>query len=64
MWPNSFYKKLMRKKILQKNVVTIGGQQILLYIMDDCVYPILTQIENLSLQQCHEVLIEMHMTRI
>jgi hypothetical protein len=40
----SFYKKLMRKEILQEHVITIGGQQILPYVVGDAAYPILTQI--------------------
>lgn len=41
---SSFYKKFMRIEILQKHVVTIGGQQILGYVVGDFVYLILTQI--------------------
>ena len=37
----------MRKEILQKHVVTIGGQQILPYVLDDSAYPILTHIQKL-----------------
>jgi hypothetical protein len=43
---SSFYKKLLRKEILQEHVVTIGGQQILLYVVGDSAYPILTQIHK------------------
>jgi hypothetical protein len=35
---SSFYKKLMRKEILQKQVITIGGQQILPYVVGDYAY--------------------------
>jgi hypothetical protein len=35
---------LMRKEILQEHVITIGGQQILPYVVGDAAYPILTQI--------------------
>jgi hypothetical protein len=36
---SSFYKKLMRKEILQEHVLTIGGQQILPYVVGDYAYP-------------------------
>ena len=43
---SSFYKKLMRKKILQEHVITIGGQQILPYVVGASGYPILTKIQK------------------
>jgi hypothetical protein len=44
---SSFYKKLIKNKILQEHAITIGGQQILPYVMRDFAYPILTQIQKL-----------------
>ena len=41
---SSFYKKLMRKEILHEHHITIGGQQILIYVVGDSTYYILTQI--------------------
>ena len=43
---SSFYKKLMMMEILQEYVITIGGQQILPYVVGDSAYPILTQIQK------------------
>ena len=43
---SSFNKKLTRKGILQDYVITIGGQQILPYVVGDSAYPILIQLQK------------------
>lgn len=58
---SSFYKKITRK-ILQVYVVTIGGQQIILYVINYSIYPILNHIQKPFKEQ-HELFIKMHMTR-
>lgn len=45
LWQSLFYTK-NRNEILQEHEVTIGGQQILPYVVGDSAYPIVTQIQK------------------
>lgn len=54
--------KKITRKILQVYVVTIGGQQIILYVINYSIYPILNHIQKPFKEQ-HELFIKMHMTR-
>ena len=41
MWSSEFFKKLMRRRILQKPSINIEGESIKPYIIGDSAYPLL-----------------------